>query len=392
MSKRKFPPDFWRMCAGALLFFLSFNLVLPELPDTLRSLGGGDYLGWIIPAFALSALLARPVSGYVTDVLGRKTAMIGGSVFCVVAGLLYPVAGSIAVFFFIRLVHGFSTGFSPTGFTAFTTDIVPEGRRGEALGWQGIFSNLGSSAGYALGSMIVIWLGRNGMFVTSSLMAVAAILIFLSLKETKPVHTDTRIRGIWYPKAWPPALGMLLVCIPLGAILTIMPDYTVSKGFANKGLYLSVYIAASLAVRIFSGKLSDRIGRPISLATGSAFQCIGLTLLAFDYSFFLSAIFYGVGQGFNAPALFAWAGDLSSETNRGRTLSMLFVALEAGVIIGGLGAGYGSSIFGAGAEHFIFAICSIVVFGSFVFGLYSHNKKKAAPEERQPAEFMDELL
>lgn len=389
--EKRYPADFWKMCAGALLFFLSFNLMLPELPDALRSFGGGEYIGWIIPSFAISALLARPFSGYVTDVLGRKTAMIGGALFCVAAGLLYPIAGSIMAFFIIRLLHGFSTGFSPTGFTAFTTDIIPENRRGEALGWQGIFSNLGSSAGYALGSGMVILLGTQGMYFASSVMAVMAIILFSTLKETRPAVSSKKLTGFWQKEAWPPALGMLLVCIPLGAILTIMPDYTVYKGFTNKGLFLSVHIAASLAVRIFSGKLSDRIGRPISLAIGSGFQTIGLFLLAFNGNFYLSAIFYGIGQGFNAPSLFAWAGDLSKTHNRGRVLSMLFIALEAGVIIGGLGSGYRLAYMPGDFSN-IFMVCAAVTFCSFLFGLLWMHKKKAALSERQPPEFMDELL
>ena len=33
------------MCLSSFLFFLSFNLLLPELPDHLSRLGGADYKG-----------------------------------------------------------------------------------------------------------------------------------------------------------------------------------------------------------------------------------------------------------------------------------------------------------------------------------------------------------
>lgn len=67
------------MCMGAMSFFLSFNLILPELNAELRSRGGADWVGWIIPAFSFSALIARPFSGWITDNLGRRVAMIGGA-------------------------------------------------------------------------------------------------------------------------------------------------------------------------------------------------------------------------------------------------------------------------------------------------------------------------
>jgi len=48
---------------------------------------------------------------------------------------------------------------------------------------------------------------------------------------------------------------------------------------------------------------------------------------------------YGIGQGFNAPSLFAWASDLAIPLNRGKSLATLFIALELGIIFGGLFAG-----------------------------------------------------
>lgn len=374
-AEKIYSSTFWRMCAGALLFFLSFNIILPELPDALRAMGGNDYIGWILPSFALSALLARPFSGWVTDRLGRRMAMIGGALFCVAAGLLYPIAGSIFVFFLIRLLHGFSTGFSPTGFTAFTTDIVPEQRRGEALGWQGIFSNLGTSLGYGLGAYAVLYLGRSGLYLASSLLAAAAIIFFYSLPETKPAHIPhQRGKGIIYLPAWPPALGMLLVCVPLGAILTVMPDFTLAHGIVNKGLFLTVYISSSLLVRLFSGRLSDRMGREITVTIGSSLQALAMILLTADAAFWMSAVLYGVGQGFNAPGLFAWTGDLSKPETRGRALAMLFMALEAGVIIGGLFSGYTISY--TDNYSLVFAVCAMSCSASALFAAGSWYKRK----------------
>ena len=371
----KLPGNFWLMSAGSLFFFLSFNILLPELPDVLKKLNGEGYLGFILPAFAFSALLARPLSGWVTDKLGRKHAMIGGAMFCVVAGLLYPMAQTIWLFFLIRFFHGFSTGFSPTGFTAFTTDVVSEERRGEALGWQGIFSNSGTAAGYALGTFMVLWWGQNGLFWMSSVLAVMAIGIFYLLPETKPSEQINPSRKLFYWKAWPPALLMLFVCIPLGALLTVMPDYTTQLGFTNKGIFLTVYIGSSLLVRVFSGKLSDRLGRAAGIGIGSAFQIVALLLLFSNSAFFTAAILYGIGQGFNAPSLFAWAGDLSTPETRGRSLSMLFMALETGIILGGMGAGWILNL-SAFSYHLVFGYCAIASVLALGFAITQHKKAR----------------
>ena len=334
------------MCCGALFFFLSFNIVLPELSDFLKRLNGSEYLGWIIPAFSISALVARPLSGWITDNLGRKWAMIGGCIFCIVAGFLYPFVGTLSAFFFVRIIHGFSTGFTPTGFTAYTADTVSHEFRGRAMGWQGTFNNIGTSFGYALGALIVQYLGVNQLFIASALFAIIALVMFSMLPETKPAEAKRKfefnIKSLFYIPAWKPALLMFLVCISLGSILTVMPDYTISLGYANKGLYLTIYITFSLIFRLFSGSVSDKLGRPWSTAIGTLGQLISMLLLIFNpfqYAFFISAFFYGIGQGFNAPSLFAWAGDTATAQNRGKALAALFMMLELGIIFGGVFSG-----------------------------------------------------
>jgi MFS family permease len=345
---KHYPPAFYRLCAAALLFFLSFNLVIPELSSMLKDLNAHEYLGWIIPAFSFSALVARPLSGWLTDNIGRRSTMILGAVFCIVAGLFYPLIGSITAFLLVRAVHGFSTGFTPTGFTTYTADIIPESHRGRAMGWLGMFNNAGSSLGYGLGAIIALHFGRNQMFWFSSLLGIAALIIFWTLPETVQTSSKRKFEfkasSLLYLPAWQSSLLMLLVCISLGSILTIMPDYTTSLGFENKGVFLTVYIAFSLLVRLLSGKISDSLGRPYSTAIGAVFQIISMLFLLFpflgsSFSFYASAAFYGIGQGFNAPSLFAWASDVATPQNRGKALSTIFIALETGVIIGGLMAG-----------------------------------------------------
>lgn len=349
---------------GAMSFFLSFNLILPELNAELRSRGGADWVGWIIPAFSFSALIARPFSGWITDNLGRRVAMIGGCLFCIIAGCFYPWVTSVAGFLVVRAIHGFSTGFTPTGFTAFTADVVEESHRGRAMGWQGMFNNLGTTIGYALGALIAMHFGVNWMYYTSAALAATAWLLFLQLPETR-IESNKRkfqfsLGQLFYWPAWKPSLIMFLVCISLGSILTVMADFTLALGYENKGLFLSIYIGVSLLFRLISGRVSDLLGRAWSTAIGTFSQVLSMAILMYmawelDHElqlgctscsrmgfgwFGLSAVLYGIGQGFNAPSLFAWASDTADAQHRGRAMAMLFMFLEMGIIAGGLTANY----------------------------------------------------
>jgi len=63
---------FWMLCASSFLFSSSFNMLIPELPAYLSSLGGSGYKGYIIGLFTITAGLSRPFSGRLTDTIGRN--------------------------------------------------------------------------------------------------------------------------------------------------------------------------------------------------------------------------------------------------------------------------------------------------------------------------------
>ena len=117
--------------------------MIPELPDYLSSLGGEDYKGYIIFLFTVAAAIARPLSGKLSDTIGRLPVMIIGGLVCVVMSALYPLFTFVSGFLLLRFFHGFSTGFMPTGTVAYLADIIPADRRGAAMGLVGIMNNIG---------------------------------------------------------------------------------------------------------------------------------------------------------------------------------------------------------------------------------------------------------
>ena len=134
---------FWLLCVSSLLFFASFNMIIPELPEYLTQLGGAEYKGFIISLFTITAMISRPFSGKLADKIGRVPVMIFGALVCFICSLFYPIISSLAGFFLLRFVHGFSTGFTPTGNTAYLSDIIPSQRRGEAMGILGTAGAVG---------------------------------------------------------------------------------------------------------------------------------------------------------------------------------------------------------------------------------------------------------
>ena len=109
-STRIYTTQFWLLCLSSLLFFASFNMIIPELPSYLTALGGAEYKGLIISLFTLTAMVSRPFSGKLADKIGRVPVIFFGALVCFICSLIYPVLSSVSGFMLLRLAHGFSTG------------------------------------------------------------------------------------------------------------------------------------------------------------------------------------------------------------------------------------------------------------------------------------------
>ncbi|QDA59376.1 MFS transporter [Hymenobacter jejuensis] len=343
---------FWLMCLSSFLFFASFNMLLPELPDFLTQLGGAEYKGFIIALFTLTAGFSRPFSGKLADTVGRIPVMVFGSLVCFLCGFFYPWVTTVAGFLLLRLLHGFSTGFKPTGTAAFVADIIPLERRGEAMGLLGVAGSLGMAAGPAVGSLITDHFSLNTMFYCSSGAALLSLAVQGTMTETLPLPQRERfswrlLRLQWNeilePQVLAPSLVTLLCMFSYGSILTVVPDHSELLRLGNKGLFFSFFTIASLVVRLVAGRASDRYGRVPVLRVSTAILVVALVTLALAQSgvvFLVAAVLFGLGSGLNSPTLYAWTIDLSEETRRGRAVATMYIALEAGIGIGALAAGW----------------------------------------------------
>ena len=343
-------PYFILMCLSSLLFSASFNMMIPELPAYLSSMGGAEYKGFIIALFTLTAGISRPFSGKLTDKVGRVPIMAIGSIVCFVCGILYPVLTSVSGFLFLRLIHGFSTGFKPTATAAYIADIIPRERWGEALGLHGICFSIGMAIGPALGSTITLYSSINIMFFTSSFFALMSILILFNMKETLQNKQKFTVgllkiskKDVFAKEALPAALITFLSYVAYGAILTLIPDWTSYLGFENKGVFFIVFTVSSMLVRFFAGKISDQKGRVLVIKIGLALLIVALILLGSIQSklgLILGGLMYGISGGILSPALNAWTIDFSKPDERGKAMATMYIAMEAGIGLGALCAGW----------------------------------------------------
>ena len=388
-----FSSQFWMLCTSTVLFMASFGMVLPELPGFLAGLGRPDLIGWIVGLFTVGAFVSRFLSGRIADRAGRKPVMLFGTWVTLLAGLGYIGVGAIeggdmwsgvpvAVWMFLalRLIHGMSTGFRPTGTTAFITDITPLKRRGEALGYLGVAGNAGMAGGPAIGSWLTVEYGYNAMFIASTLFGLVALLMTVRLPETLPHGRKVRwddfnvFKGdVLDWSSWPAALGLLPVAFAFGTFLTISPDFVGDLGYVYKGTFNTIIVAASISMRLIAGRASDRYGRVPLLLIGGAMLAagmFGLSVAETKWTAALAGIVYGMSVGINMPAIMAWTADLAKPGRVALAMGTMLMSLELGIGVGAVYSGYQfqgdlNAISGLYATAGVFGLIAFIVLWAF---------------------------
>jgi MFS family permease len=362
------------VCLSSLLFFASFNMLIPELPAYLTALGGAEYKGLIIALFTVTAMLSRPFSGKLADTIGRVPIMLVGAAVCFVCSLFYPLLTSVSGFLLLRLVHGFSTGFTPTGQAAYLGDIIPAEKRGEAMGILGTAGTLGMAAGPAVGGTLANNFSVNLLFYTSSFFALLSMVILLRTQETLRDKKKFSVKAmriqradVFEPLVLVPCIIMFLYAYSYGAAFTLLPDLGEFVGIKNKGLLFTFLTVASLAVRLLAGRASDTYGRVAVLKVSTFLLVVSLFVIGVGkepWHIMLGVVLYGIGQGMTSPTLLAWATDLSDTNNKGRGISSLYIFMEAGIGIGAFASGW---MYGNNAANFFVVFSVSMVLSAFAF-------------------------
>ncbi|MEZ0537864.1 MFS transporter [Caldicellulosiruptoraceae bacterium PP1] len=383
LPEKLWTSNFIKIMIMSFLLSFSFNMQNTALPLYAQYIGGNKSdAGMMMGVFTISALIFRPIFGNLVDTKGRKIILIGGIFLFSIFIFSYGLISSIILLLIIRFLHGI-------GFSAYTTangtvvaDILPESRLTEGIGYFGI-SNIIATA---IGPTATLFLINNISYKTSFFifyfvcllgLMMAFLLNFQKSIEQQGKNTNKKI-VIVEKTAMPSSIVVFLIMIPVGAVMTFLPTYALSKGINNIGIFFTVYAIALLITRPIIGRIADRVDTSLILIPGMIFLIINFVILIYAKSiewFVVAGIFYGFGFGSTQPILNALLIRLSPPERRGTTNATFFSAMDFGVGIGSIAFGVIAQKIGFKA---VFILCVVFVIfaiiGYYIF-LKKHTKK-----------------
>ncbi|MBD2178086.1 MFS transporter [Pseudanabaena sp. FACHB-1998] len=333
-----------------LFFWSSLASQLPTLPLYIRSLTQSfDQIGIVMGSFAIGLLVCRSYLGRLSDRKGRRYTMRLGLIVAALVPLCYAVMPSIPLLIFFRAIHGISIAAFASSYSALITDLAPIEKRGEVIGYMSLVNPLGLAFGPALGGLMQEAWGYQPLFITSSLLAFAGLLMTTQIADERKIdyQKDTPANahktGFWqtflHPRVRVPSTVLLLVGLAFGTLSSFMPILMQQKNITlNAGLF---YMAAALSgfiIRFPVGRLSDEWGRGIFISMGIVFYALSMGIIYFashDYEFLLSGIAEGIGSGVVIPAIVALLADRTVPQERGYVFGMTWIGFDVGIAIAG---------------------------------------------------------
>ncbi|KAM0722588.1 hypothetical protein Q7P37_002029 [Cladosporium fusiforme] len=95
-----------------------------------------DVQGGIVASMAGGSWLASLCSGFLSDILGRKTAIQVGAVIWVIGSIITAASQNIAMLIVGRIINGFCVGICSAQVPVYISEIAPPSKRGRLVGAQ----------------------------------------------------------------------------------------------------------------------------------------------------------------------------------------------------------------------------------------------------------------
>lgn len=383
-----------------LVFYL---LVTTMALYAVREFAAGDAAsGFASSSFVVGATVARLVTGFIVDRLGRRRVMLAALAVTILACALYLPTASLPLLIAVRILHGFAYAFASTAVMAIVQSVIPAARRAEGTGFFALGTTLATAVGPALGLFLVGAYSYRMLFAVALAATAIGLVLALFLRrpaEGTPARTDEEaeehdeavaarkaefsLSEILHPAVVPIGLVMVLIGLSYAGVITYLNAYAVERDVATgAGLFFVAYALAMLVMRFVLGRVQDQRGDNIVVWFGIVCFVLALVVLSAaqqDWQVVVAGALTGLGYGTLMPAAQAIAVSAVPADKLGTGISTLLLLADVGIGLGPVLLGAILSATGYGPMYAGLAVV-VVVAGLFYHAV--HGRHQAAPRRR----------
>ncbi len=360
--------------------------ILPALAEKELHVAARSAILSFIVVFGLTKAATNYLAGRLSDVHGRKVVLVAGWLVAAPVPFLLMWAPTWSWVLAANVLLGVSQGLTWSTTVIMKIDLAGSERRGLAMGLNE-FAGYFAVAGSALATGLVA--ARYGLRPEPFWLGVGFVAIGLSLSLVLVRETHHHVRheaaAIALPAGFVPSQREVFARATLldrelssvtqaglvnnlndGMAWGLFPLFFAAAGLdlAHVGVLAAIYPGVWGIGQLFTGALSDRVGRKRLIVLGMWTQAAGIVVTVASHAFLgfaAGAVLLGMGTAMVYPTLLAAIGDVAHPTWRASAVGVYRLWRDAGYAFGALLAGVLADAFGLRTA--IVAV-AILTFGS----------------------------
>ena len=394
MSNKLWTKDYISVCLTTFFMFLNYYYLLVTIPIYLiQDLQGNTaQAGILVAVFYVAAILIRPIAGKWIETYGIKKIFLVSLIIYLVAAFMYFFTTTLISLTVLRFIHGIGFGMITTSTGTIVASIIPNGRKGEGMGYYGLMMNISMALGPFVGLLAITQWGSSVMFIVSAVSVVigtiTGFLISLPKGEIKvatekPVkHKGLKMKDLIELSALPISLVSFFFALVYASIVSFVSVYAKELQLTEIASYFFiVYVIALLISRPFTGKWFDQYGANIIMIPSIISFALGMFLLSQAegaFLFLLSAAFIGLGWGTIFPSAQTIAIQVAPPERKSVATATFLSTMDSGIGIGSVIVGIVGAQLGYSSLYFY---SSIMVLAGLVVYYLLHGKTSRSPRD-----------
>ena len=347
--------------------------VLPLIAEREFGLASRTAALSFIATFGVVKAVTNYFAGQLGDRLGRRHVLLAGWLFGLPVPLLVMWAPSWSWIVAANVLLGVNQGLAWSTTVIMKIDLVGPKRRGFAMGLNEFAGYLAVAlSAYASGEIASRYGLRPEPFylgIGFAVVGLALSLLFVRETMSHVVHESSTSAGAelsghardtrelfafvsWRnPALFSACQAGLVNNLNDGLAWGLFPLFFAAAGLSLRQIALLAftYPATWGVMQLWTGALSDRVGRKWLIAAGMVLQGLALVAMAMASnlaSWLVAAMLLGLGTAMVYPTLLAAVGDVAHPSWRGRAVGIYRLWRDLGYAAGALMAGLLADLFG----------------------------------------------
>jgi MFS transporter, DHA2 family, multidrug resistance protein len=219
------------------------NVALPHIAGSLSA--GQDESTWILTSYLVSNAIILPMSGWFSQMIGRKRFYMSCVAIFTISSFLCGLAPSLGMLIFFRVLQGVGGGGLQPSEQAILADTFPPAKRGMAFAVYGMAVVLAPAIGPTLGGWITDNFDWRWIFFINIPVGIISLLLTNRLISDPPYMKEEKRSGFKIDY-----IGLGLLALGLGTLQVVLDKGQRDDWFGSHLIVIMTTISAIALVAV----------------------------------------------------------------------------------------------------------------------------------------------